>query len=85
MVFISCQASPLVACSGYLTAALDTDHTMMFTNYVDHKDNKWDVLKVTTAKLMIRSNAKDFINDYGAHWILCKCKTERVKECEAMM
>ena len=55
---------------------------MMLTKM--NKGNKWEALKVTTAKLMFKSNAADFINDYGKHWFFCECKTKRIEECEAM-
>ena len=90
IVYLMCsplQTIPYTACSAYLTAALNTDHTMMFTyNRANKNSNKnnWDVLKVTTAKLMLKSNADDFIDDYGDEWFFCKCKSEKVTQCEQM-
>ena len=69
------------SCSGYLTAALNTDHTMMMTYGFGRN---WDAFQVKTAKLMVNHNADEFIKVHGDHWFFCKCKTQIKKECEAM-
>jgi hypothetical protein len=87
IVYLSCDPTPPIpnaACSAYLTAAINTGHTMMFTKYFRKGGWKWDVLKTATSKIMVKSNADNFIKDYGSEWFFCKCKTKRLKECEAM-
>ena len=82
MVYLMCIAKPHSACSGYLTAAINTGHSMMFT--YDHLPEKWDVLKVTTAKIMLKGNSDTFIEDYGERWFFCKCQSDRITQCENM-
>ena len=85
MVHLACtpeDPATYRSCSGYLTAALSTKHTMMIAYNGNNK--KWSALKVSKAKLKVNSNADDFIDVHGDEWFFCKCKTERVKECEAM-
>ena len=66
------------SCSGYLTAALNTKHTMMITYHGENRPYKrWDAINVSTAKEMIITNADYFIDVYGNEWFFCKCKPER--------
>ena len=86
MVYLACAPeAPTThsACSAYMTAALNTGNTMMFTHQFE-TGGKWDALKIATAKLMIKSNAGNFIKEHGAEWFFCKCRSDRVKECEKM-
>ena len=84
MVHLTCNPEPPAtyrSCSGYLTAAMNTMHTWMLTY---GKNKKWGVLMVSTAKLMITSNANDFIDVHGGQWFFCRCQSDSVKECESM-
>ena len=88
MVYLKCSPTGTLpkkhaACSGYLTAALNTGHTMMFT--YDKGPEKWDVPKITTAKIMLKQNSDTFIEDYGEIWLFCKCKSDRITQCENMI
>ena len=82
MVYLMCIAIPPSSCSGYLTAAINTEHTMMFT-YGRNLRN-WNALKTTTAKIMLKGNSDTFIKDYGEIWFFCKCKSDRLTQCENM-
>jgi len=82
MVYVKCIAEPHSACSGYLTAAINTGHKMLFT--YDKLPEKWSVLEIATAKTMLKSNSDTFIDDYGNMWFFCKCKSDRIPQCENM-
>jgi hypothetical protein len=75
------------SCSAYMTAAMNTGHTMMFTYhpYVTATEKpKWEVLKIATAKHKIKSNAVNFVEEYGSQWFFCECKAKKsnnVKKC----
>ena len=87
IVYLMCAPTPPIpkaACSAYLTAALNTGHTMMFTNSFRTGGSKWDALKTATSKIMVKSNADNFVTEYGDEWFFCKCKTKQLKQCEAM-
>ena len=83
MIYLICAPADIMlytACSGYLTAALTTGHTMMFTiNY-----GNWGVTKVSTAKDMLKNSPRGFITRYGDTWLFCKCKPNRVTQCEGL-
>ena len=86
ITFLECvpfNSATYAACSGYLTAALNTLHSMMFTNDV-HDDKKWNVLKIAEAKIKIKNDPDKLISDFGDEWFFCKCKSDRNKECESM-
>ena len=83
MVYLICTAKPPSSCSGYLTAAINTGHTMMFTYGPNLR--KWSVLKTTPAKIMLKGNSDTFIEDYGDTWFFCKCKSDRLTQCENMV
>ena len=82
IIFLICSPvkKPYAACSGYLTAALNTGHTMMFTYYY----GDWDVVTTSSAKHKFKSNAHKFITGYGDTWFFCRCKTNKVTQCEGM-
>ena len=87
IAFLVCKPVPpatYAACSAYMTAAMNTAHTMIFTRKLYMGLPNWDVLKISDAKLKIKSNADDFIEEYGSHWYFCQCKSERIKQCEQM-
>ena len=52
-------------------------------NTFDKKKN-WNILKITDSILMMKTDSDKFISDYGKEWFFCKCKVDRVKECESM-
>ena len=70
------------ACGGYLTAALNTLHTMMFTKRVGIKELK--IIRIADAKIKIKNDPDKFVGDFGKEWFFCKCKSDRIKECESM-
>ena len=91
IVYLACDPkapATYAACSAYMTAALNTGHTMMFTYGENTEDGirkgKWNVMAIDAAKPKLRSNANTFIKEYGRAWFFCKCKSERVKQCEEM-
>ena len=84
IVYLVCAAVPRSACSGYLTAAINTGHTMMFT-YFHGLEGSWDILKIATAKIMLKGNLHNFIQDHGDRWFFCKCKSDRITQCENMI
>ena len=87
MVYLQC--SPIgrrpnkhAACSGYLTAASNTGHKMMFA--YDKTPEKWNVLRINKAKIWLKENADTFIENYGERWFFCKCKSDRITQCTNM-
>ena len=89
VIFIICsprntetEKVPFEACSGYLTAALNTGHTMMFT-FTMFQD-AWEVIKTNAAKDMLKINPIGLIEQYGEHWFFCKSKPDRVAQCEGI-
>ena len=75
--------TPTVACSAYLSAAVNADHKVMFTS-VNNKGgmNVMNVEKV--AKPEFRRNPDSFISKHGASWYFCRCKSETNERCEAI-
>ena len=82
VIFLKCTADPLSACSGYLTAAINTKHTMMFS-YAPKVG--FHVMKVENSKTEFKKAPKKWTDEYGDIWYFCKCKPERKADCEAMM
>ena len=74
------KALPYASCTGYLKAALTTGHTMMFTlNW-----EKWQVLKTSIAIDMLKNERVTWITEYGYIWFFCKCKPNRLTQCEGL-
>ena len=74
--------TPTEACSGYLTAALNTKHTMMFTYH--QEEDVMDVMSVINAQVEFWADADEFVYDVGRRWIFCKCKQEKLSQCNNM-
>ena len=74
--------TPTEACSGYLTAALNAQHTMMFTYH--EEEDKMDVMSVINAQVEFWADADEFVYDVGRRWIFCKCKQEKLRQCNEM-
>ena len=75
-------------CSGYLTAAINTEHTMMFVQKMNDDTGDMvgimDVMKVADVQPELKKNADVWIKNYGREWFFCQCKTERMAECQQM-
>ena len=78
--------TPTQACSAYLTAAINTEHQIMFTSpRMFTSKAKMDVLNVKKdAKPEFGRNADTFIRTHGANWYFCRCKPEIMEECESL-
>ena len=74
--------TPTEACSGYLSAALNTKHTMMFTYH--QEEDVMDVMSVINAQVEFWADADEFVYDVGRRWIFCKCKQEKLSQCNNM-
>ena len=89
IVFTNCnpaKPTPIAGCAAYMTAALNTGHRMMFT-FPTGKDPKgeMDVINVEDeGKPQLKKNAESFVSDHGNQWYFCRCKDDRISECEAM-
>ena len=76
--------TPNTACSAYLTAAINTGHTIMFTH--PNTEFEMDVLDVVTfAKPKVKNNADAFIKEHGAKWYFCECNPKTIQECKRMI
>ena len=90
IVYTSCNPAhptPVAGCAAYMTAALNTGHTMMFTYPTNSPTSRGEmnVLNIATeAKPQLKEDADQFRDNNGAAWYFCRCKDDRVKECEAM-
>ena len=86
IVYLKCSPTPPtteISCSGYLTAAINTEHTMMFVH--DVKDDRiMYVMNVANIQPEFKKNADGWIQTYGRDWLFCQCKTERMSECQEM-
>ena len=81
------QCSPRVpispaACSAYLSAAINTEHTMMFT--FSMVKVPMEVISVKNAQNRLKKNAYKFMRNFGDQWLFCKCKKENVRKCHGM-
>jgi hypothetical protein len=77
MVYLKCSPAENLpnkhaACSGYLTAASNTGHKMMFA--YDKTPEKWNVLRINKAKIWLKENADTFIENYGERWFSASAK-----------
>jgi len=88
IVYLNCAATPLIACSAYFTAAINTKHTLMFTTS-DTTDTDSDeelvanVFDVAEAQPEFKEDAIDWVNTNGRNWYFCKCKTKG-KKCTVL-
>ena len=86
IVYTSCNPAPptpVVGCSAYMTAAINTGHHMMFT--FPTKQGEMNVLNVETeAKPLLKEDADNFRETNGYGWFFCRCKPDRKSECENM-
>ena len=82
MVHLACTPTtetPKAACSSYLTAAINTGHSLMLT--FENKDGLMDVIDVCSAKEELKENAEHFLKTYGPEWFFCRPKNEKTKKC----
>ena len=71
------------SCSGYLTAAINTNHAMMFVQ--DQLNTRlMFVMNVESIQLEFKDNPQGWLNKYGMNWFFCQCKEERMTECMTM-
>ena len=85
IVYLQCRPrAPIspVACSAYLTAAINTEHAMMFT--FSTMSRPVVVIDVKGAQSELRENAYKFMRDFGDQWLFCKCKKENMDKCHDM-
>ena len=86
IVFLTCaplKPTPKGACSAYLSAAINTEHSMMFTS--ENSKGMIDVLNVEhEAKPEFKNSPDGFLLSHGDGWHFCRCKPERLTECTEM-
>ena len=85
VVYLEClPKSPAtdVSCSAYLSAALNTHHSMMLT--FSNETLKWNLLPVAKAQAMLKNDADELIGGAGREWFFCKCKGDKTKQCKDM-
>ena len=84
---------PWEACSAYLTAAMEAGYELIFVSNGKNRvafadeiqggERKTYLLQIGTFKKMFKSKGADSIIQYfGKYWTLCKCKADKVDECE---
>lgn len=90
IVYLECAPEKGVSkhvCSGYMTAAINTKHTMMFSveNHPLTKESEsMYVMKVAETQIEFKKNPEKLLEEYGTEWYFCQCKKEKLSECEAM-
>ena len=86
IVYLECEPHlhiPNEACSAYLTAAINTEHIMVFTK--PNAEEEMHVMNVATkVKPELKKDADAFVRKYGEKWYFCECKPETVEQCKAM-
>ena len=85
LVHVGCLplgATKKISCSAYLTAALNTRHTMMFS----HQPAKMSMAVMEVGKVQpeFKKNADDWIKKNGHSWYFCRCNEEKLADCESM-
>ena len=81
IVYLQCAANPVNACSAYFTAAINTEHTLMFSITklgIFTADNlqQMGLFNVAKAQLEFKEDARGWIENNGSSWYFCKCKTK---------
>jgi len=81
IVYLQCSADPVNACSAYFTAAINTEHTLMFsiTKLViadPFIPQQMGLFNVAKAQLEFKEDARGWIENNGSSWYFCKCKTK---------
>ena len=86
IVFTTCnpaKPTPTAGCAAYMTAAINTGHTIMFS--FPTGKGEMDVMNVADeAKPQLKKDADTFVSNHGNQWSFCRCKDDRVNECNAM-
>ena len=86
IIYTTCNPkppTPFIGCAAYMTAAINTGHSMMFT--FPTEQGEMDVLNVADeAKPQLKADAYTFGKNHGFGWYFCRCKPERITECENM-
>ena len=72
-----------VTCSAYLTAAINTKHTTMFVTNLSEPDHM-HVMNVAKTQPEFKKDTTNWLNKYGDLWFFCKCKSDKMAECEKM-
>ena len=75
--------APKAGCAAYMTAALNTGHRMLFT--FPTVTGEMDVINIADeGKPQLKEDADTFLRTHGYQWYFCRCKDDRIQECEAM-
>ena len=75
IVYLHCKATPLIACSAYFTAAINTKHTLMFSTFdAADEDSVANVFDVAETQPEFKFDAIGWVNTNGRNWYFCKCK-----------
>ena len=86
IIYTTCNPAPptpKVGCAAYMSAAINTEHTMMFTFPTENAE--MSVLNVENeAKPKFKEDQDAFEKMHGNYWYFCRCKKERKTECENM-
>lgn len=69
-------------CSGYLTAAINTKHTIMFV--ADEAKSKMEVLDVSETQPEFKKDAAGWIEKHGRKWFFCHCKADKNGKCSIL-
>ena len=82
VVYLACAPSvDSAVCSGYMTAAINTEHTIMFVQ--DSKDslNNMYMMDVAQAQLEFKQDAAGWKEKHGFMWFFCQCKPDKKDKC----
>ena len=82
IVFLKCLADPVLdACSGYMTAAINTGHTLLFSIKKIPQQGRpvyfhMSLFNVAETQPEFKKDAQSWIATNGEIWYFCKCKTK---------
>lgn len=87
IIFTTCRPkspTPKAGCAAYMSAAINTGFTMMFT--FPTQEGEMSVLNIETeAKPQLKEDAETFGKTHGMGWYFCRCNADRKTECENML
>jgi len=83
IVYLQCAANPVDACSAYFTAAINTEHTLMFSitkpvipDPLQNIPERMTLFNVAKTQPLFKVDPHGWIDTNGSAWYFCKCKTK---------
>ena len=86
VVYLVCapETRNYVECSAYLTAAINTKHTIMFVEDDKNGASKMVVKEVAKVQPKFKKDAAGWIENHGSTWFFCQCKPDTKGKCSIL-